>query len=117
MATATFHPAAYTGNDDLNSCRTALTLFYVHRWGNLSDVPAPEASSASLIAMKTEDSFRHLAFHHVCFALASSVGHKSFRHSEQHTSEAYVNAHFPRTYETLADMVYLSYSLSAHVCS
>lgn len=39
--------------------------------------------------MTTEDTFRYLAFHHVCFALASSVDHISFRHSEQHTSEAY----------------------------
>ncbi len=39
--------------------------------------------------MTTEDSFRHLAFHHVCFALASSIGPASFRRSEHHTSEAY----------------------------
>ncbi|KAH7066231.1 hypothetical protein BKA63DRAFT_426504 [Paraphoma chrysanthemicola] len=61
----------------------------IYWWGDLSKLPASEASSASLNAMKTEDSFRHLAFHHVCFALASSVGYTSFRHSEQHTSEAY----------------------------
>jgi hypothetical protein len=39
--------------------------------------------------MTTDDSFRYLAFYHVCFALASSVGHTNYRHSEQHTGEAY----------------------------
>jgi len=39
--------------------------------------------------MTTDASFRFLAFHHVCFALASSVGHANYRHSEQHTGEAY----------------------------
>jgi hypothetical protein len=39
--------------------------------------------------MTTRDSFRYLSFYHVCFALASSVGHSSFRHSDQHTGEAY----------------------------
>jgi hypothetical protein len=33
--------------------------------------------------MTTDDSFRHLAFYHVCFAFASCVGHTSFRLSEQ----------------------------------
>jgi hypothetical protein len=46
-------------------------------------------SSASLSAVITEDSFRYLAFHNICFALASCVDHTSFRHSEQHTEEAY----------------------------
>jgi hypothetical protein len=59
------------------------------RWGDLSNIPPPVASAASLNTMTTEDSFRHLAFHHTCFALASSVGHTSFRLSEQHTGEAY----------------------------
>jgi hypothetical protein len=59
------------------------------RWGDLSSLPASVGSSASLATMTTEDSFRYLAFHHVCFALASSVGHTSFRHSEQHAGEAY----------------------------
>jgi hypothetical protein len=39
--------------------------------------------------MTTDDSFRSLAFHHVCFALVSTVGHTSFRHSDQHTGEAF----------------------------
>jgi hypothetical protein len=39
--------------------------------------------------MTTEDTYRYLAFFHVCFALATSVGHSAFRHSDQHAGEAY----------------------------
>jgi hypothetical protein len=39
--------------------------------------------------MTTDDSFRYLAYFHVCFALASSIGHTSLRFSEQHSGEAY----------------------------
>ena len=39
--------------------------------------------------MTTEDTHRYLAFYHVCFALATSIGHPLFRKSEQHASEAY----------------------------
>jgi hypothetical protein len=39
--------------------------------------------------MTTDDSHRYLAFYHVCFALATSVGHTAVRHSDQHTGEAY----------------------------
>jgi hypothetical protein len=39
--------------------------------------------------MTTDESFRPLAFYHVCFALASSVSHTNYRHSEKHTGEAY----------------------------
>ncbi|KAF2029493.1 hypothetical protein EK21DRAFT_67578 [Setomelanomma holmii] len=59
----------------------------IYWWGDLNTVPASLASSASLNAMTTDDSFRYLAFYHVCFALAASVG--SFRHSEHHTCEHY----------------------------
>ncbi|KAH3904310.1 hypothetical protein HBI56_008950 [Parastagonospora nodorum] len=61
----------------------------IYWWGDLSVVPSPGVSSASLNAMTTDESFRPLAFHHVCFALVSSVGHTNYRHSEQHTGEAY----------------------------
>jgi hypothetical protein len=69
--------------------RLSLISRFCGRWGDLSNIPPPVASAASLNTMTTEDSFRHLAFHHTCFALASSVGHTSFRLSEQHTGEAY----------------------------
>jgi hypothetical protein len=59
------------------------------RWGDLNNIPPPVSSTASLDTMTTEESFRHLAFHHACFALASSVGYPSIQHSEQHTREAY----------------------------
>jgi hypothetical protein len=39
--------------------------------------------------MTTDDSYRYLAFYHVCFALATSVGHSEFRYSDQHAGEAY----------------------------
>jgi hypothetical protein len=39
--------------------------------------------------MTTDDSHRYLAFYHVCFALATSVGSTAFRHSDQHAGEAY----------------------------
>ena len=39
--------------------------------------------------MTTDDTHRHLAFYHVCFALATSIGHPLFRKSDQHAGEAY----------------------------
>jgi hypothetical protein len=39
--------------------------------------------------MTTDDTHRRLAFYHVCFALATSIGHPSFRRSDQHAGEAY----------------------------
>eukprot|EP00743_Colponemidia_sp_Colp-15_P024642 GILK01035901.1.p1 GENE.GILK01035901.1~~GILK01035901.1.p1 ORF type:complete len:124 (+),score=4.55 GILK01035901.1:10-381(+) len=60
----------------------------IYWWGDLSSAPPPLSSSVSLHTM-TEDSFRYLAYYHVCFALASSFGHASFRHSEEHTGEAF----------------------------
>ncbi|CAO2649768.1 Nn.00g010600.m01.CDS01 [Neocucurbitaria sp. VM-36] len=61
----------------------------IYYWGDMNSLPVSMASSASLTAMTTDDTHRYLAFYHVCFALASSIGHSSFRHSEQHTGEAY----------------------------
>ncbi|KAF1828704.1 hypothetical protein BDW02DRAFT_209842 [Decorospora gaudefroyi] len=58
-------------------------------WGDLSNPPTPTATSVSLSAMTTDDSHRYLAFFHVCFALATCVGHSVFRHSDQHAGEAY----------------------------
>ncbi|KAF2848513.1 hypothetical protein T440DRAFT_167151 [Plenodomus tracheiphilus IPT5] len=43
----------------------------------------------SMSTLTTEETYRPLAFYHVCFALASSIYHANFRHSEQHTGEAY----------------------------
>lgn len=53
-------------------------------------------SSAALHAMTTDDSFRYLARFHVCFALASSVGHESFGQSEQHAGLHNGEAYFKR---------------------
>lgn len=61
----------------------------IYWWGDMSNLPVSVAGSASLNSMTTDDTFRYLAFHHVCFALASSIGHPLFRHSKQHTGEAY----------------------------
>jgi len=38
-----------------------------------------------------EDSFRYLAFYHVSFALATSLGQSDFRRTDQHAGEAYFN--------------------------
>jgi hypothetical protein len=91
MATVTSFPVASTGKSLclLLRVRTWLIPQCCGRWGDLNNMPPAVASSASLHTMTTDDSFRHLAFHHTCFALASSIGHTSFRHSEQHTGEAY----------------------------
>lgn len=67
---------------------STLTLCFRGRWGDLGSVPPPLPSSVSLHTM-TEDSFRYLAYYHVCFALASSIGHASLRHSEEQTGEAF----------------------------
>lgn len=61
----------------------------IYWWGDMSNLAVSKAGSASLNAVTTDDTFRHLAFHHVCFALASSIGHTSFQHSRLHTGEAY----------------------------
>ena len=61
----------------------------IYWWGDLTNLPIPPANSASLTAMTTNDTSRHLAFHHVCFALASSINPVSFRHSDKHSGEAY----------------------------
>ncbi|KAH8723828.1 hypothetical protein GQ44DRAFT_740804 [Phaeosphaeriaceae sp. PMI808] len=61
----------------------------IYWWGDLSSVPTSRASSTTLNTMTTDDSFRDLAYYHVCFALASCVGQRSFRLTEQHTGEAY----------------------------
>ncbi|KAL5119392.1 hypothetical protein ACEQ8H_002661 [Pleosporales sp. CAS-2024a] len=62
----------------------------IYWWGDLNVIPSPVTRSTSSVnAVTTDESYRYLAFHHVCFALASSIGHKSYRHSEQHTGEAY----------------------------
>lgn len=37
----------------------------------------------------TDDSFRYLAYYHICFALASLIGNAPLRHSGHHTGEAY----------------------------
>ena len=39
--------------------------------------------------MTTDDTHRYLAFYHVCFALATSIGHPMLRKSDQHAGEAY----------------------------
>jgi hypothetical protein len=67
----------------------SLISFYCGRWGDLINVPLDVASSTLLDTMTTKDSVRHLAFHHVCFALASSLDRTSICHSEKHTGEAY----------------------------
>ena len=67
-----------------------MLISYLHLgWGDLTSAPTSNASSVSLSAVTTDDSYRYLAFFHVCFALATSVGHSEFRHSDQHAGEAY----------------------------
>ena len=61
----------------------------IYWWGDMSNLPVSMARSASLSTMTTDDTHRYLAFYHVCFALASSIGHTRFRHSEQHAGEVY----------------------------
>jgi len=39
--------------------------------------------------MTTDDTHRYLAFYHVCFALATSIGHTIYRKSDRHAGEAY----------------------------
>ncbi|KAF1846167.1 uncharacterized protein K460DRAFT_406389 [Cucurbitaria berberidis CBS 394.84] len=62
----------------------------IHWWGHqMSLLPPHGTNSALLSTMTTDDTHRNLAFYHVCFALASSVGHTPFRYTEQHAGEAY----------------------------
>lgn len=49
--------------------------------------------------MTTYDTHRYLAFYHVCFALVTSVGHSSFRHTSLHAGEVY----FKRARELLGN--------------
>ncbi|KAI0575899.1 Fungal specific transcription factor domain-containing protein [Pyrenophora tritici-repentis] len=64
----------------------------IYWWGDLSNSPAPVTSSVSLSTMTSaEDSFRYLAFYHVSFALATSLGQSDLRRSDQHAGEAYFN--------------------------
>lgn len=59
-------------------------------WGDMTKLPVVMVDwGAPLSLMADHDANRHLAFYHVCFALASSVGHRSSRPSEQHAGEAY----------------------------
>jgi ferric iron reductase protein FhuF len=62
---------------------------YSFRWGDLNKVPLAVASSAWLNTITTKHTVQHLAFHHICFALASSFDRISFCHSEKHTGEAF----------------------------
>jgi hypothetical protein len=66
-----------------------LPLIHYPGWGDLSRFPTSAAPSVSLSAITTDDTHRGLAFYHVCFALATSVGHPSLRRSDQHAGEAY----------------------------
>ncbi|KAJ5065384.1 hypothetical protein J3E72DRAFT_236009 [Bipolaris maydis] len=61
----------------------------IYWWGDLNNPPTHAASSVSLTSMTTDDTHRYLAFYHVCFALAVSIGHPLFRKSDQHAGEAY----------------------------
>jgi hypothetical protein len=66
-----------------------LSLIHYPGWGDLSKFPTSAAPSASMSAMTTDDTHRSLAFYHVCFALATSIGHPALRRSDQHAGEAY----------------------------
>ncbi|KAL6165535.1 hypothetical protein ACJQWK_08757 [Exserohilum turcicum] len=61
----------------------------IYWWGDLNNPPVHSASSVSLSSMTTDDTHRYLAFYHVCFALATSIGHPMLRKSDQHAGEAY----------------------------
>jgi hypothetical protein len=67
---------------------STLIMCFYGRWGDLSSVPPPLSSSASPHTM-TQDSFRYLAYYHVCFALASSVGNAPLRHPAEYSAEAF----------------------------
>lgn len=54
-------------------------------WGSLVDVPKPVPVSI----LTTMDANRHLAFYHVCFALAVSIGHTSLQSPDSQSAEAY----------------------------
>jgi hypothetical protein len=58
-------------------------------WGDLSNIPAPSAGKTSLGALTTDESHRHLAFYHVCFALSVSMGHNSLQLPDRQSGEAY----------------------------
>lgn len=60
-----------------------------HWWGDLNTLPSDPASSASMVALTTEETRRHLAFHNVCFALAVSIGHTSLRLPDHQSGESY----------------------------
>jgi hypothetical protein len=58
----------------------------IYHWGDLCNLPAKPTNPTGLIHVDTIDSFRHLAFYHVCFAVASSINHKG-QHSEQNSGK------------------------------
>ncbi|KAL6704439.1 hypothetical protein ACN47E_008183 [Coniothyrium glycines] len=62
----------------------------IYYWGDLDSLPASMASSVSLSTMTTDDTFRNLAFYHVCFALAATNRQPSFEYPERST-EAFFN--------------------------
>lgn len=58
-------------------------------WGDLNSLPIASAGSTSIVALTTKETHRHLAFHHVCFALSVVIGHTPSRLSEHQSGEAY----------------------------
>ncbi|UPX12124.1 uncharacterized protein EKO05_0002693 [Ascochyta rabiei] len=61
----------------------------IYWWGDLISIPTSPAGSTSMAALTTTESHRHLAFHHVCFALSVSIVHTSVRRADNQSGEAY----------------------------
>lgn len=62
----------------------------IHWWGDLSNPPTHSAGSTSIAALTQQtEANRHLAFYHVCFALAVSIGHTSLHRPDFQSGEAY----------------------------
>lgn len=61
----------------------------IYWWGDLSSLPSAPSSTDSLDTPTTADTYRYLAFYHVCFALALSVQRAPFHESDERTRDVY----------------------------
>lgn len=64
----------------------------IYWWGDLSSVPTPPVGSPLIVGLRPDDTHRDLAFYHVCFALAASIGQTSLRLPDHQSGES----HFKR---------------------
>ncbi|KAF2686284.1 hypothetical protein K458DRAFT_210405 [Lentithecium fluviatile CBS 122367] len=54
----------------------------IYYWGDINNVPAAVTLAPSQFDAINSDSYRYLAFHHVCFALASQIATPTLQHEE-----------------------------------